>query len=313
MATLFQNDKIPSEIQALVTELINSREFQRLKKVSFLGAIERFGRNKRLAKSGGSRFEHSLGVAGLALALRDYFKLTPGEFRVAIVHALLHDVGHGPFSHSSERFFRTKFGIDHHQVLISFISDACAPLSTILRQYSLWNDYRRFLEQPSYIPAVDMMFHGPINVDTIEGILRAADFFGITPHVQIEAVLKSITRSTPTLKPLDSFWMLKDTVYNDYIFNKEGTACDELISQILFSIEDEVRPGDFYLDDEGFERRFGEAIGHQVCAIDTLTANTTAKRRIFEINHAATPKRVGKLGTRYSERRGADARERKRN
>jgi HD superfamily phosphohydrolase len=228
--------EIPEEIRPLASDLIECQEFQRLKNISFLGAIERFG-NLRCSSSAGSRYDHSLGVAGLVLQLRNYFNLSPGEFRIAFVHALLHDIGHGPFSHSSEEFFRRKFGIDHHAVLQNLVENKKSPISLVLRHYSLWIDYRRFVRQPDSLPTVSAMFYGPINVDTVEGILRSAAFFGIDTQVKVETILESVGRTNISLKPLDIFWSLKSEVYNEHIFNLEGASSDDLLSQALFSIE----------------------------------------------------------------------------
>ena len=86
----------------IVGALIDTREVQRLRHVRQLGLAS-------LVFHGAehSRFAHSLGVAHLARRMCDRVAtdLEPGD-RVAIVAAaLLHDVGHAPFSHVMERVF----------------------------------------------------------------------------------------------------------------------------------------------------------------------------------------------------------------
>ncbi|HCA46611.1 MAG TPA: hypothetical protein DEP45_04385 [Armatimonadetes bacterium] len=49
-----------------------------------------------------SRFEHSLGVYHIASAICDRLGITGDDRRLVQRAALLHDVGHGPFSHVSE-------------------------------------------------------------------------------------------------------------------------------------------------------------------------------------------------------------------
>lgn len=89
--------------KGLVLELIETPEFQRLRRIRqlglgflvFPGAVH-------------TRFEHALGAMALmqeALGtLRDKGTvMTTDEIEGALVAALLHDVGHGPFSHTLER------------------------------------------------------------------------------------------------------------------------------------------------------------------------------------------------------------------
>lgn len=82
--------------------LVDTPEFQRLRRLTQLGtsAITYPGAEH-------SRFQHSLGVAHLFQAMAARFatqghSLTEEEVYVGICAALLHDVGHGPFSHALE-------------------------------------------------------------------------------------------------------------------------------------------------------------------------------------------------------------------
>ncbi|WP_172730019.1 HD domain-containing protein [Neorhizobium galegae] len=83
--------------------LINCREFQRLRRVKQLGFSE-------LVYPGAthSRLLHSIGVFQTARQLSEIIKSRlGGQFNqersnVALIAALVHDVGHGPFSHAFE-------------------------------------------------------------------------------------------------------------------------------------------------------------------------------------------------------------------
>ncbi len=90
--------------EAMAIELIDTAPFQRLRRIRQLGtAFLTF----QGAES--SRFTHSLGVLHLARrALRRLERLNPSlaEQRATLyAAALLHDVGHGPFSHSGEEMY----------------------------------------------------------------------------------------------------------------------------------------------------------------------------------------------------------------
>jgi hypothetical protein len=87
----------------LLLELINSPEVQRLRRIKQLGQAELVfpGANH-------SRFAHSLGVLHTARLFVEQFERVQGPLPVEqrafiLAAALLHDVGHGPFSHVFEQ------------------------------------------------------------------------------------------------------------------------------------------------------------------------------------------------------------------
>ena len=91
-------------VEALLIGLIDTPEFQRLRRIRQLG-------NASLTFHGaeGSRFTHSLGAMYIARRAFDqlcdrYPALIPYRALV-LCGALLHDMGHGPFSHTAEEIF----------------------------------------------------------------------------------------------------------------------------------------------------------------------------------------------------------------
>src|SRR6187549_579920 len=89
-------------VDALLFSLINASEFQRLRRIRQLGMAH-------LAYPGAdhSRYSHSLGVMETArkilAQLKRDFTIDPAGRDICVVAALLHDLGHGPFSHVFER------------------------------------------------------------------------------------------------------------------------------------------------------------------------------------------------------------------
>lgn len=87
-----------------MTKIINTSIYQRLKKIRQLGF-------SYMVYPGAthSRFEHSLGVFHMTCELLEVLeeklgdKFEPKRAEVAMFAALLHDIGHGPFSHTFEQ------------------------------------------------------------------------------------------------------------------------------------------------------------------------------------------------------------------
>ncbi|AEI46107.1 HD domain-containing protein [Paenibacillus mucilaginosus] len=113
-----------------IWDLINTREFQRLRRVRQLGTCF-------LTFHGAehSRFSHSLGVYEVTRKIisqfeRNQYEDWPRHERLlCLCAALLHDVGHGPFSHSIEKTFGT-----HHEAWSCRIVLGETEVNQVLRQ-----------------------------------------------------------------------------------------------------------------------------------------------------------------------------------
>ena len=78
-------------------KVMDMPQFQRLRRIKQLGLIS-------LIYPGAThtRFEHCLGTMNLGSKLAEELELDPDDVELIRISALLHDVGHGPFSHVSE-------------------------------------------------------------------------------------------------------------------------------------------------------------------------------------------------------------------
>lgn len=98
---VFRDD---SPLDQLAWSLLDAPEFQRLRRIRQLGVSEFVFPNATH-----TRFAHSIGVFHTARGLVEIIRREIGEAvfnrdraEVAVVAALLHDLGHGPFSHTFE-------------------------------------------------------------------------------------------------------------------------------------------------------------------------------------------------------------------
>ncbi len=115
---------------ALLYRLLNAAEFQRLRRIRQLGMAS-------FAYPGAdhSRYSHSLGVMETARRILDQLRhsvtLDPDQETVCLAAALLHDLGHGPFSHVFERVS----GIHHERLTGRVIIDPGSEVHRILFQF----------------------------------------------------------------------------------------------------------------------------------------------------------------------------------
>jgi uncharacterized protein len=118
----------------VLLDLIDTPEFQRLRRIRQLGVSS-------LTFHGAehSRFAHSMGVLAFAQRIIERFRARYADHDVSKYlekhaltvkcAALLHDIGHGPFSHLIERAFD---GSDHEEQTVALIRDPKGTIQPIL-------------------------------------------------------------------------------------------------------------------------------------------------------------------------------------
>ena len=166
---------------ALIDGIMASRAFKRLKGVRFLGGIDYvLVRSPNGSRIRYSRYEHSVGVTCLAALHADMRDLSPNERRLSCTAALLHDIGHAPLSHSLEPVFVEQFGLGHHKATEEIIYGRATigrEISDLIHEHGVDADHLVALIGGKD-DCFDGFFAGPINFDTIEGILRTHSYTG---------------------------------------------------------------------------------------------------------------------------------------
>ncbi|HKX30230.1 MAG TPA: HD domain-containing protein, partial [Blastocatellia bacterium] len=115
---------------ALLIRLINTPEFQRLRYIKQLGlALYTYQGAEH------SRFTHSLGVMHLMTRVLDHlgrrYSISDEARVVARTAAILHDVGHGPFSHVIEKVLEQ----NHERWTMRIIADPSTQIHQALADF----------------------------------------------------------------------------------------------------------------------------------------------------------------------------------
>ncbi len=159
---------IPSE---LVQMVVDHPVFQRMRQIKQLGLAD-------LIYPGAthSRFNHALGAMHLMTLALDTLsskgvKITRKEYEGAVLAILMHDLGHGPFSHVLEKMIMP--GIPHEKVSERIISelnkDFNGKLSTALEIFR-GKHKKKFLNQ---------LVSSQLDVDRLDYLARDSFFSGV--------------------------------------------------------------------------------------------------------------------------------------
>ena len=174
----------------LLVRLIDTAEFQRMRRIRQLG-LAYFA----YQSAEHSRFTHSLGA--LHLATRILAKLglkyqISDRSRIAVrVAALLHDIGHGPFSHVIE----TILDFHHEDFTIEAILSSETEVGSVLRDYSdeLSEDAANIIRGDFRPSALAQLVSSQLDIDRMDYLLRDSLMTGAKYGVyDLEWIIKSL-------------------------------------------------------------------------------------------------------------------------
>jgi len=121
-----------------------------------------------------SRFEHSLGTMHLARLMCNQLSLDNEDTRLVTAAALLHDVGHGPYSHVLEQVMREVMGREHDDVRQILES---GPINTVLQSLDIDPTEVSQIIAGSHCYAE--IIHGDLDVDRMDYLMRDAHYTGV--------------------------------------------------------------------------------------------------------------------------------------
>lgn len=187
----------------IILQLIDTQEFQRLRRIRQLGTT-----SYTFHGAEHSRFTHSLGVYEITRRIinnfqRNYPMQTEGdglwdhnESMVALCAALLHDIGHGPYSHTFESLFLT----NHETMTEMIILSPETEVHQILLQ--LGEDFPHkvasVIDKTYPNQQVVQLISSQIDADRMDYLIRDAYYSGVTYGTF------DMTRILRVMRPYDS-------------------------------------------------------------------------------------------------------------
>jgi HD superfamily phosphohydrolase len=165
------------ELDELALSLIDSPIVQRLRRIRQLGFS-----NLVYPGANHTRFEHSLGVYHLTRQLIE--QVEEHRQKELLAAAILHDVGHGPFSHATEHLIHRYTKKKHDDVEVLLRKGA---VSDVLKDNSISiSAVARHIRGET---SIGQIINSEIDVDKMDYLVRDAYYtgvaFGLVDHVRL--------------------------------------------------------------------------------------------------------------------------------
>lgn len=240
--------------QSIVEALLECGEVQRLRRIRQLGLTS-------LAYPGAdhTRFSHAVGTAHVmsrfVARIRSIDSDLPAEQRLdeerareALAAALLHDVGHGPFSHLFETVVQD--GPSHEDWSERVILDPSTEVNAVLRRHGseLPRRVAALVRGSHELPYLARAVSGTFDVDRCDYLLRDAHFTGVNyGHFDLDWLLRSLcfgaaeAGQAPALAidghkglpAIESFILARLFMFQQVYFHKASRASEWLLARIL--------------------------------------------------------------------------------
>ncbi|MGM0590843.1 MAG: HD domain-containing protein [Halobacteriota archaeon] len=172
------------EVGDVAEALLDTPEMQRLRNISQLGTVQLV-----YPSANHTRFEHSLGVFHLASRALEHLGIEGRQADHVRAAALLHDVGHAPFSHNVEDLIHHHTG-KYHDDVGELVADGA--VGDVLRSHDL--DPGRVAGLVAGRGQYGQLVSGELDVDRMDYLVRDAHHTGV-PYGTIdhERLLRSLT------------------------------------------------------------------------------------------------------------------------
>ncbi|HXI00131.1 MAG TPA: HD domain-containing protein [Sphingobacteriaceae bacterium] len=221
---------IPSE---LIFDLIQHPYFQRLRYIKQLGMTH-------LVYPGAlhTRFHHALGAMHLmSLAVETLqskgHEITNEEKEAVTIAILLHDIGHGPFSHALEHTIVE--GISHEHISALFMNKLNEEFHGQLQlAINIFNNryYKSFLHQ---------LVSGQLDIDRMDYLNRDSFFTGVSEGVissdriikMLDVVDDQLVVEEKGIYSIEKFLVARRLMYWQVYLHKTVIAAELMLSKIL--------------------------------------------------------------------------------
>lgn len=272
-------------ITEIERELIDSHVFQRLRKIRQLA-----GAHLVYPSAHHTRFEHSLGtmhLTGLAaqcLLDKGYIE-KKDQIEILRVAALLHDIGHGPFSHLFEEVLlaRKTYTTNHENIGERIIKETI--INDILKKYGYDSNYIctiSFGESP--IIFYNEIISGALSSDIMDYLPRDSFFTGVEygkiDYYRLISSLEVLSNGhlgidKSAINSLESMLISRYQMFKAVYFHKTVRSAEVMLLHSLLEADSQLHFSSLSIDD--FIGYTDESIIDTICSLKDCHAAKLAK------------------------------------
>lgn len=222
--------KIPYEI---LYDVIEHPYFQRLRRISQTGLL-----NLIFPGATHTRFHHALGAMHLMFTALETLKLkgvdvSKDEEKSAMLAILLHDIGHGPFSHALENMLMHSW---HHEklslLLMEKLNDEFGGELSMAIQMFKGQYHRKFFNQ---------LISSQLDVDRLDYLKRDSFYTGVSEgNVNTQRIISMMNVSEDELVidakgiySIENFLTARMFMYWQVYYHKTSALAEHLLVKIL--------------------------------------------------------------------------------
>jgi HD superfamily phosphohydrolase len=251
------------KITGCLVDLLETPEVQRLHNIKQLGFAH-------LVFPGAhhTRFEHSLGSSMIASQIADILGLKEEERTLLTCAAQLHDIGHGPFSHTLESILLQRFGVDHVDLTEKLILGKYAIFEEKERAFVTSPSVHEILEKhevskkeicgiirgkPSKKPYLGQLLNSTIDVDQLDYLMRDSYYTGVAYGlIDLQRLLQTmmiykgnLAMMRKGVSVVENILMARALMYSSVYFHKTVRIPELMLSKALEGIPD-AEPFEFF-------------------------------------------------------------------
>ncbi|WP_187328442.1 HD domain-containing protein [Liquorilactobacillus mali] len=230
----------------VILDLINTREFQRLRRIRQLGTA-----SSTFHGAEHSRFTHSVGVYEITRQICDNFQRNypstntndglwnDDERLVALCAALLHDIGHGPYSHTFEHIF----GTNHEDLTVRILTSPSTEVNKVLREVApdFPEKVASVIQKTYPNPQVVQMISSQIDADRMDYLLRDSYYtgtnYGTFDLRRILRVMRpyknGITFHISGMHAVEDYIMSRFQMYQQVYFHPVSRSMEVILNRLL--------------------------------------------------------------------------------
>jgi HD superfamily phosphohydrolase len=229
---------------ALVYDVVQHPYFQRLRRIRQLGMSEWV-----YPGATHTRFHHALGAMNLMVKALDTLRgkgveITEEEKEAAILGILMHDIGHGPYSHTLE--YTLAQGVNHEDISIMLMERMNIEFGGALRLAIdiFRGDYHKK-------PFLHQLISGELDMDRLDYLMRDSFYTGVSEGiVGVDRLIHMLNVKDGDLVveekgiySVEKFLVARRLMYWQVYLHKTVIAADALLVSILQRAREMAKTG----------------------------------------------------------------------